>query len=290
MQNSQITADRIKSLAQNKGISVSKLLSDCELNKNAIFTMQSNGYYPRAEALIKIADYLDCSVDYLLGRIDIPNVCKTANIIRVLCKRKGVELADMLKEYDLPPALIYDMENANKIPPMYVLNSLAEYFDVTVDYLLGKEFNYDDVQIARKNAKELSDVMGINFDVLKQKTGADYGTFRTWCDNIQGFGDYFNDKLYLIADLFGISVEQLVGRETHRSDYWAETYYQLDSEDKDKVYDVMQQMLKADKYITSPVVDTGTVAAYGGETKTVEVTEESAKRAAEAAMRLKNKK
>lgn len=74
MQNAQETANRIKDRAREKGISVSKLLCECELNKNAIFTMQSNGYYPRVEAISKIADYLDCSVDYLLGRTDKPEV------------------------------------------------------------------------------------------------------------------------------------------------------------------------------------------------------------------------
>ena len=73
MNNSQYTANKIKSLAKSKGISVNKLLIDCELNKNSIYTMQSNGYFPRVEALIKIADYLDCSVDYLLGRTDNPD-------------------------------------------------------------------------------------------------------------------------------------------------------------------------------------------------------------------------
>lgn len=73
MNNSQETANLIKSLAKNKGISVSKLLLNCELNKNALYTMQSSGYFPRVEALTKIADYLDCSVDYLLGRTDNPN-------------------------------------------------------------------------------------------------------------------------------------------------------------------------------------------------------------------------
>ena len=72
MHSPQITSNRIKELSKNHGISISKLLSDCGLNKNAIFTMQSSGYFPRIEAIIKIADYLDCSVDYLLGRTDNP--------------------------------------------------------------------------------------------------------------------------------------------------------------------------------------------------------------------------
>lgn len=74
MQNSQETANRIKERAKIKGVSISKLLLACELNKNAIFTMQSSGYYPRVEAITKIADYLDCSVDYLLGRTDYPEI------------------------------------------------------------------------------------------------------------------------------------------------------------------------------------------------------------------------
>lgn len=38
----------------------------------AIATKWKNGTLPNGEALIKIADYLDCSVDYLLGRSDDP--------------------------------------------------------------------------------------------------------------------------------------------------------------------------------------------------------------------------
>ena len=75
-QNPKNTADLIKNLAKEQNVSISKVLSDCELNKNAIFTMRTSGYFPRAEALIKIADYLGCSVDYLLGRTDNPEINK----------------------------------------------------------------------------------------------------------------------------------------------------------------------------------------------------------------------
>ena len=68
MNNPQEIADLIKALAKYQRISISKMLSDCDLNKNSLYTMQSGGYLPRTETLAKIADYLDCSVDYLLGR------------------------------------------------------------------------------------------------------------------------------------------------------------------------------------------------------------------------------
>ena len=46
------------------------LLNKCGLNKNALSSMQCGGSIPRADNLAKIADYLGCSVDYLLGRTD----------------------------------------------------------------------------------------------------------------------------------------------------------------------------------------------------------------------------
>ncbi|MCI8336563.1 MAG: helix-turn-helix transcriptional regulator [Peptococcaceae bacterium] len=41
---------------------------------SATATKWKNGAIPNGEALIKIADYLDCSIDYLLGRTDNPKL------------------------------------------------------------------------------------------------------------------------------------------------------------------------------------------------------------------------
>lgn len=71
MNNSQEIAKQIKSTAKQQNVTISKIITDCGLNKNALVTMQS-GYYPRLETLVNIADYLNCSIDYLLGR-DIKN-------------------------------------------------------------------------------------------------------------------------------------------------------------------------------------------------------------------------
>lgn len=81
MYNAQTTAGLIKAMAKSKDISVGKMLSDCALNKNALSSMQSRGSWLQANNLAKIADYLDCSVDYLLGRTNNPN--NTTNIIKI---------------------------------------------------------------------------------------------------------------------------------------------------------------------------------------------------------------
>lgn len=69
-------AERIKELAKIKKIKISDMLSDCNLSKNSIASMSSGGSTPKSENLAKIADYLDCSVDYLLGRTDKPELIK----------------------------------------------------------------------------------------------------------------------------------------------------------------------------------------------------------------------
>lgn len=68
------TVERIKLLAKSKNIKIADMLNDCELNKNTLSSMSSRGSWIQANNLAKIADYLDCSVDYLLGRTDNPEI------------------------------------------------------------------------------------------------------------------------------------------------------------------------------------------------------------------------
>lgn len=63
-------AERIKFLAKQKKIQIKTMLEDCGLSKNMLSSMLSGGSIPKSENLAKIADYLDCSVDYLLGRTE----------------------------------------------------------------------------------------------------------------------------------------------------------------------------------------------------------------------------
>lgn len=75
MYNAQLTKDRIKSLCKKQKIVMEDMLISCNLGVNAI--RQINDTKGMASfSLAHIADYLDCSVDYLLGRTDNPEVNK----------------------------------------------------------------------------------------------------------------------------------------------------------------------------------------------------------------------
>lgn len=70
MYNSSTIAERIKAVAKRKKISLKTLLADTGLGFNTMSNMKTS--MPKSDNLAKIADYLDCSVDYLLGRAAAP--------------------------------------------------------------------------------------------------------------------------------------------------------------------------------------------------------------------------
>lgn len=74
MYSSAEVACRIKVLAKQHKITIKQLLSDIGLGFNTMSNMKTS--MPKADNLAKIADYLDCSVDYLLGRTDNPEINK----------------------------------------------------------------------------------------------------------------------------------------------------------------------------------------------------------------------
>lgn len=91
--NSAVIADNIKSLAKERQKSARNMLSEIGLGPNTISHMRQ-GRMPLAENLAKIADYLDCSVDYLLGRtndVEVANAIELApEEYPVLIKYRGL--------------------------------------------------------------------------------------------------------------------------------------------------------------------------------------------------------
>ncbi len=78
MENTQIIASRIKTQAKQKNISVKDILSFYAIDKNLLNKL-SKGKDTSTQNIYKIADYLHVSVDYLLGRTDIPTSTYSIN-------------------------------------------------------------------------------------------------------------------------------------------------------------------------------------------------------------------
>lgn len=80
-------AERIKQTSKEKGIPLKKVLENAGLGFNTMSNMKTS--MPKADNLAKIADCLDCSVDYLLGRTDNPEINKSnekTHIIKIAAR------------------------------------------------------------------------------------------------------------------------------------------------------------------------------------------------------------
>ena len=65
---------KLKELRKSKKISQLKLAMDLNMNQNTISRYETGEREPGINELIKIADYFNVSVDYLLERTDNPKI------------------------------------------------------------------------------------------------------------------------------------------------------------------------------------------------------------------------
>ncbi len=68
-------AESIKTAAKERKVVLCTMLADLDLGSNTMSNMR-HGRMISADSLARIADYLDCSVDYLLGRTDNPQISR----------------------------------------------------------------------------------------------------------------------------------------------------------------------------------------------------------------------
>lgn len=80
MYDAQKTADIIKKRLIDKGITGKLMCQRCNLGVNTLSNIR-RGDVKSIETFQIIAEYLDCSVDYLLGRTDVVEVNRGVKII-----------------------------------------------------------------------------------------------------------------------------------------------------------------------------------------------------------------
>ena len=142
----------------------------------ATATKWKNGSVPNGDALSKIADYLDCSVDYLLGRTDTPQVVNLpepliSTLLSEYSKNSDEFISDdFIKE---PPKSL--------IGQKYCFNA-SDYdkyqhiFDVAYKYT--QENNIDILEVTGVDKEKYTDMVEYHSDIIEQIFTGKYYTFR----------------------------------------------------------------------------------------------------------------
>lgn len=69
----KIFRERLKKLRISKGLNQNELAQILNVAKQTVSNWENGNRMPDSEMLVKIADFFDVSVDYLLGRTDYQN-------------------------------------------------------------------------------------------------------------------------------------------------------------------------------------------------------------------------
>jgi transcriptional regulator with XRE-family HTH domain len=103
-----------------------------------------HGIIPSLRPLIKIADFLNVSLEYLLGETDVNDFYKSETPttfharLETLSKEKNVKYSTIAKTMPFTKNFFYQWQREKTLPCLDYLKPLAEYFGVSPDYLLGR--------------------------------------------------------------------------------------------------------------------------------------------------------
>ena len=86
--------ENLRKLRESRNITQIKLSTDLEVSQELISRYEVGTSFPQPNMLIKIANYFNCSVDYLLGITDVPTP------IKYLSNYEKIKNSDIIIKYN----------------------------------------------------------------------------------------------------------------------------------------------------------------------------------------------
>ena len=114
------------------------------INKEIVTRATVYGIVPSVKSLIKLADYLQVSISYLLGENNDDDFYLSENPsnfhkrLEQLANENGVTYATVSNKMRFAKNSIYEWIRTGSLPSLEYAIELSEYFDVSIDYLLGR--------------------------------------------------------------------------------------------------------------------------------------------------------
>lgn len=144
MASSKIFQHRLKDLLGEKDDKKHIVAKEMQVDYRAFSNAVNYGIIPKPLTLSKIADYFNVSITYLIGETDdeyfdkakVPSDFHAR--FTALKKAKGVTGYKVAEDNHFDKSLCSKWKTKNHVPTLEILDLLAEYFKVSIDYLLGR--------------------------------------------------------------------------------------------------------------------------------------------------------
>ena len=124
-----------------------KDLNRLQLSKKVGISFETiNGYfnknlYPNLTIALKLSNFFECSLHYLLGLTDEYTNNDTNNLsfidtLKTLMQDNNLSIGTLMKNLNMSEANYYRWKNNKSTPSTQSLIAIAKYFDVSIDYLV----------------------------------------------------------------------------------------------------------------------------------------------------------
>ncbi|WP_139491875.1 helix-turn-helix domain-containing protein [Brevibacillus dissolubilis] len=146
MVDKKIVAERLKLLREDKNVTQDELAELLHIKRPTYARYETADNEMDYAKLNKLADFFQVSIDYLLGRTDIPYPPqKDESSLDIFKKRlnrlrvaKGMTVEALAEATSLTPYRIQQLESTSQhLPGRQTLDRLADALGSTTDYLLG---------------------------------------------------------------------------------------------------------------------------------------------------------
>lgn len=171
---------------------------------------------PDTSTLLKLADFLDCTVDSLLGRTENPpsNTCENYALMDNLRKcREQSKLSQkqVALEIGVKPPTVCQWEKGIKAPSRENISKLAKLYQVSIDYLLGESTDTNRcIMPFARNLKVARCKAGLSQKELSERSGVSQQAISTIENEERSPSEA---TMTLLANALGYAVSDLVGKQ-----------------------------------------------------------------------------
>lgn len=139
-------SQRLKELRLNQQLSQVDIAEKLGISNGLYNKYEKKGVNPPYEILQKLSKIYGVSVDYILGNDTVPNEAATSPThiefsrnLKALRTKKGVTQQQLANTLRVDKTSISKWENGSNYPNQNIQVMIADYFGVSVDYLLGRD-------------------------------------------------------------------------------------------------------------------------------------------------------